>query len=226
MEEKLKKKGYALFLVIVNLGMGSKILKEARELGVNGGTIFLGKGTASNHFLQLLGLYEVRREIVLLAADAELEDKIHRGLTEKFHLEKPNHGIACSVHLNRIVGINSCSCDSESRRGDNGNMGYEAIFTIVERGFAEDVVDVAVSAGAQGATIINARGAGTHEHSMLFAMAIEPEKEIVMIIIDKSKSDAIIKAIKESFHIDEPGKGVLFTVDVNKTSGLFNSNED
>lgn len=224
MEEQLKKKGYVLFSVIVNQGIGSKVLKEAKELGVSGGTIFLGKGTARSNFLQLLGLYEIKKEVVLMAAHAELENKIHEGLTEKFHLEKPNHGIAFSIYLNKVVGINNCHCDNESERGDKENMGYEAIFTIVERGLAEEIVDAAVSAGAQGATIINARGAGTHENSMLFAMPIEPEKEIVMILINKAKSDTVIKAIKDSFHIDEPGKGIMFTLDVNKTSGLFESN--
>lgn len=224
-EEKLNKKGHVVFLVVMNLGMGSKVLEEAKELGVHGGTIFLGKGTACSNFLHLLGLYEIKKEIVLMAAGAELEDKIHEGLTEKFHLEKPNHGIACSIQLNKVLGVHNYSSDSESKRGDIENMEYEAIFTIVERGVAEEIVDIAVSAGAQGATIINARGAGTHENSKLFAMPIEPEKEIVMIISNKAKSDNIITAIKDSFHIDEPGKGILFTVDVNKTSGLFESNE-
>lgn len=219
------RKEYVLFFVIVNLNMGSKVLKEGRELGVSGGTIFLGKGTAKSHFLQLLGLDEIKKEIVLMAADAELEDKIHQGLSDKFHLEKPNHGIAFSLYLKKFMGGGKCVCQSESKRGDKGNMEHEAIFTIVERGLAEEVVDVAVSAGAEGATIINARGAGIHENSMLFSMPIEPEKEIVMILIDKVKSDSVIAAIQKSLKIDEPGKGVMFTIDVNKTSGLFGSNK-
>nr|WP_246566297.1 P-II family nitrogen regulator [Tissierella simiarum] len=100
-------------------------------------------------------------------------------------------------------------------------MEYEVIFTIVERGVGQEVVDIATSAGSRGATIINARGSGIHENTMFFSMNIEPEKEIVMIIIEKEKSDKIIKSIKETLQIDEPGKGIMFVMDVNKTSGLF-----
>ena len=34
-----------LLIVIVNNGLGSKILKYAKQNGITGGTIFLGKGT-------------------------------------------------------------------------------------------------------------------------------------------------------------------------------------
>jgi nitrogen regulatory protein PII len=107
------------------------------------------------------------------------------------------------------------------RIGGKDDMEYEVIFTIVERGLGEEVVDAATLAGARGATIINARGSGIHENIMFFSMNIEPEKEIVMTIVEREKSDNIIKSIKEAMHLDEPGKGIMFVMDVNKTSGLF-----
>ena len=36
-------------------------------------------------------------------------------------------------------------------------MGYEVIFTVVEKGLGQEVVDAATKAGSTGATIINAR---------------------------------------------------------------------
>ncbi len=230
MKEELRqvnnKKEYVLFFVVVNFGMGSKILKEAKELGVTGGTIFLGKGTVKSHILELLGLDEIKKEIVLMIAEDGLEEKVHEGLTKKFHLDKPNHGIVFSLPVKKVLGLTSCKCGIEERREVKNNMQQEVIFTVVERGLAEEVVEAAVSAGAEGGTIINARGAGVHENSMLFAMSLEPEKEIVMILIDKAKASYVIEAINNKLHVDEPGKGVLFTMDVNKTSGLFNDKKD
>ncbi len=215
------KKGYTMFIIVVNLGTGSKVLKEAKEIGISGGTIFLGKGTAKSHLLDLLGLNEVKKEIVLIVSENELEDKFHQVLIEDFHLNKPNHGIAFSLPLNKVLGLRSCKiCSDKPQIGGIDNMGYEVIFTIVDRGLAEEVVDSAVAAGARGATIVNARGAGSHEHNTFFSMSLEPEKEIVMILIDKEKSDAIITAIKDTTHIDDPAKGIMFTMDVNKASGL------
>lgn len=216
--------GYILLAAIVNFGTGSKVLKYAKELGVTGGTIFLGKGTAKSHLLELLGLDEIRKEIVLMISEADLEEKIHNKLVEKFHMDKPNHGIIFSSPINKFLGVRNSYENSEKTSRGEHNMAYEAIFTIVDRGLAEDVVDAAVLKGAQGGTIINARGAGIHENNTLFSMAIEPEKEIVMILIDRNKSDDVVKAIRETMHIDDPGKGVMFTMDVNRVSGLNSEN--
>lgn len=210
-----------LHVVVVDIGMGSKILNEAKKLGVTGGTIFLGRGTVKRPILELLGLDEVKKEIAFMISDKKLINKIHEGLTEKFHLDKPNKGIVFSSPVNRIIGLRNCDeVADDSRIGGREDMEHEVLFIIVERGLGEEVVDAATSAGSRGATIINARGSGIHENEMFFSMNIEPEKEVVMIIIEKEKSDRVIKAIKEAMHIDEPGKGVMFAMDVSKTSGL------
>ncbi|MBU5310632.1 P-II family nitrogen regulator [Tissierella carlieri] len=215
-------KELVLSVAIVNLGNGSKVLKEAKKIGVAGGTIFLGRGTVKNHILEILGLDEAKKEIVFMVSEDKLEDQIHEVLTEKFHLNKPNHGIIFSLPVKKVLGVKSYGkSDMDLRIGGKDDMEYEVIFTIVERGLGEEVVDAATSAGARGATIINARGSGIHENTMFFSMNIEPEKEIVMTIVEREKSDNIIKAIKEAMHIDEPGKGIMFVMDVNKTSGLF-----
>lgn len=97
---------------------------------------------------------------------------------------------------------------------------YKAIFTIVDRGKGENVMDAAKEAGAKGGTIINGRGSGIHETEVLFSMPIEPEKEIVMILAEDHLVNAIVSSIREKLEIDEPGKGIMFLLDVNKTYGL------
>jgi nitrogen regulatory protein PII len=97
---------------------------------------------------------------------------------------------------------------------------YSAIFVIVDRGKAEEVVDAAKAAGARGATIMNARGSGIHETQLLFNMEIEPEKEIVLILAQKDIVEPIAASIREKMKLDEPGNGILFLLDVNKTYGI------
>lgn len=220
--EKDINKEFTISIVVVEAGIGSRVLKESKKIGVLGGTIFLGKGTIPNHLLELLGLYETKKELIMMVSESSLEDKIHEGLTKKFHLEKANHGIIFSVPISRILGtINPDGSHSKGKVGGN-IMGYEVIFTVVERGTGQDVVDAASKAGSRGATIINGRGSGIHETNMFFSMPIEPEKEIVMILIEKSKTEDIMDAINKEMNITEPGKGIIFALDVNKTSGLFN----
>lgn len=213
-----------LTIAIVDMDLGSKILIEAKKIGITGGTILLGRGTIRNPLLNLLGIDEARKEIVLMITPNNLEEKIHNVLSDKFQMHKPNHGIVLSLMVGKVFGLHSMNKQSSITGGIT--MNYEVIFTIVEKGLAQDVVDAAKLGGSTGATIINARGSGIHEHTKFFSMDIEPEKEIVMIIIQKDKVEDVIKSIEATMHIDEPGKGILFTLDVNRVTGLYNQNNN
>ena len=79
---------------------------------------------------------------------------------------------------------------------------------------AEAVIDAAVLAGSKGGTIINARGAGIHEYSKLLSMAIEPEKEIVMILSEANLTESITCSIRENLKLDDPGNGMLLVLDL------------
>ena len=222
MDLEIIKSEHSLFFAVVNTNMGGKVLKKAREIGISRGTIFLGKGTVKNHLLELLGLYEVKKEIILMIAKSHLENQIHEELTQEFHLDKPNHGIVFSSSINKILGLKDSNIiDSQRKQGGTLDMDYEVIFTVVNNGFAEEVVDVAVKAGAQGGTIIHARGSNLEEQTMFFSISIDPEKEIVMILAEKDKSLDVMNSIKNIINIDDLNKGMIFSLDVNKTSGLY-----
>ncbi len=203
---------------IVDCDMGSKVLEEAKTIGVRGGTIVLGRGTIRNPILVKLGIDECRKEILMMLTPAGMEEKLHAHLTKKFHMEKPNHGILVSILVDKVFGIHDSSNDNKLEGCESM---YEVIFTIVERGLGQDVVDAASSAGSTGATIINARGSGIHEKETFFGMTIEPEKEIVMIVISKEKVKEVVEAIESTMHIDDPGKGILFTLETHRVTGLY-----
>lgn len=212
---------YMLFSVIIDFGKGTKILNAAKKLGATGGTFLLGKGTVRSSLLSILGLDEVRKEILLMCVESNLDETLHKELTEKFSLNKPNHGIAFSIPIKSIIGTGKLRNIIKEEEKGVDNMGYEAIFTIVNRGLSDDVIEAAQSAGSTGGTIIHGRGSGTHETEKLFNIEIEPEKDIVLILSEKSKTKEIVDAINNKLGIEGPGKGILFVLDVNRTSGLF-----
>lgn len=98
---------------------------------------------------------------------------------------------------------------------------YQAIYTIVDKGKAEWVIEAAAKGGASGGTVINARGSGIHETEKIFQMAIEPEKELVLILAKCNLVEGICQNIREELHIDDPGKGIIFVQDVRSAFGLF-----
>ncbi len=210
---------FELIYVIVNYGMGSRILHKAKKYGIPGGTIFLGRGTVNNALLNFLSLYDERKEIVVMGTDQETADHALKQMNGLLHFEKANHGIVFTTSACAIVGSRSCVSEEEGR-GENKAM-YQIITTIVDRGKAEDVIEAAKSAGSKGGTIINARGSGVHETSRLFNMDIEPEKEMVMILSKQAITEDIVLAIREKLEIDKPGNGVIFIQNVNTVYGVY-----
>lgn len=212
----------ALLCCIVAHEKGSRVLKTAKANGVSGGTVMIGLGTVKNRLLEILDLDETRREIVVMAAPHGIARTAAEALTKDMSFRKPGHGIAFIIPLISVIGsknIQENKIGGETPEGAEGYM-HNAIFTIVDRGQAEEVVDAAKTAGARGGTIIHARGSGIHETAVLFAMPVEPEREIVLIIARSEQTPAVTDAIRRKMNIDEPGRGIIFVSPVSETFGL------
>jgi len=212
---------WQLLAVIVNAGQGSKALRQGRLAGITGGTILLGHGTAGKHSLLWSDDSEIRREIVLMVADEHRIQQALVNLQQALKLGKPFHGIAISIKICGLLGSSVCQTNLTLEAEDDDMNLQKAVFAIVDKGMAEMIVDAAEKAGAHGATIINARGAGIHETSRLFSLAVEPEREIVLIIDDSARMPAIIEAVRQAADLDQPGHGILFAVDVDHAIGLY-----
>lgn len=213
-----------LFCTILDFGKGSKVLKLSRELGALGGTIFLGRGTVRSELLKKLGLVDIRKEIFITMVDNEQEDLFYDKMEKKFNLDKPHHGIAFSIPLKYCEKLGGSKYISKPEKKGVNEVDYEAIFVIVDKGSLDDVLDAAEQAGSTGGTVIHGRGAGVQEKAKLFNIEIEPEKDIVLILAKKEKSEAIINSIKERLNIEEKGAGVIFVLDVTRTLGLYQGN--
>ena len=221
MTNGLHNKEFELIYVIVNFGQGSKVLKYSKQNGILGGTIFLGIGTVNNKILEFLDIDDTRKEIVLMVAEKKVAYDALEALNTKFHLAKPNNGIAFSSSILNVFGTKSYNGIGIRENGGVENTMYNSIFVVVDKGKAEAVVDSAKKAGARGGTIINARGSGIHESSKLFLMDIEPEKELILILSENRLTEAIIDSVRKDLKMDEPGNGIIFVQEVSKTYGLY-----
>ena len=210
-----------LIRVIVNYGLGSRVVRSAKQHGLSGGTIVLGKGTVASGFLNFIGLCDVRKEIVYLAGDSQIVSRAMEEMNKEFELSKPNHGIAFTTSICSIIGSRSIACRIKKEdRGAEKTM-YHIINIIVDKGRAEEVVSAATKAGSKGGTVINARGSGVHETSKVFDMEIEPEKEVIIILSEVEKTEDIVASIRESLQIDEPGNGIIYVQETSRTYGIF-----
>lgn len=97
---------------------------------------------------------------------------------------------------------------------------HEVIFAIVNAGFAEEAMDVARAQGARGGTILNARGVAREKEAAFFGIPIHPEKEILMLVVDKEIRDRILNALYKEMGMGKKAQGIAFSLPVSDVAGL------
>ena len=66
------------------------------------------------------------------------------------------------------------------------NENYEMILCVVNAGFSDEVMDAAREAGARGGTVMHARGTANKEAEAFFHITIQPDKDVVMLLVPAS----------------------------------------
>ena len=97
---------------------------------------------------------------------------------------------------------------------------HEVIFCIVNAGYSPLVMDSARQAGAQGGTVIRARGTANRQAEIYFNIPVQPEKEIVMILVPATIKDAVLHALYRNVGLNTAGQGIAFSVPATHVVGL------
>ena len=94
-----------LLITVVNRSKETYFIDLLEQFEVNMQMVVYGKGTANSEMLNLLGLAESEKAIIISCVR---EDKIKEALEtldEKFHKVKNGKGIAFTVALDSIIGV-------------------------------------------------------------------------------------------------------------------------
>lgn len=100
------------------------------------------------------------------------------------------------------------------------NKDFEVIICIVNAGFSDDVMSAAREAGAKGGTVINARGTAREEAEKKYGIVFEPEKEMVIILVESKVKDDILHSIYRKVGLNTPGQGIAFSLPVDDVVGI------
>jgi nitrogen regulatory protein PII len=203
---------YKLLVSIVPHDSGELISNAAKSAGAGGGTIAMGRGTASNGVLQLLGLGDTSKDIVYIILEEEKCENVKAAIVQASESKK-HFGVLFMLNVGSFVkaGSNKSDVISESKGEETmADNTYQMINVIVNKGYAEDAMAAARKAGAGGGTIISARGTAKEGDAAFFGMTIVPEKDMLMILVPSDKKDAIVNAITELPCFDQAGSGIIF----------------
>lgn len=100
------------------------------------------------------------------------------------------------------------------------NSKYEMILCIVNSGFSETVMDAAKEVGARGGTVIHARGTANKEAEQFFQITVQPDKEIVLILVPVEIKDDVLHSIYRSAGLKTDGQGIAFSLPVDEVVGI------
>lgn len=206
---------FKLIISIVPHQKGEVITDSANQAGAQGGTILMGRGTAENGLLQLLGFGDTKKDITYNIVSEELVSNVISKIVEVTSTEKKHFGVLFTLELNDFVkaGTSKNECKGENKMESISS--YQMINVIVNKGFAEDAMAAARKAGAGGGTIIGARGTAKEDDAKFFGMTIVPEKDLLMILVPSDKKESVVEAIKSLSCFEKAGSGIIFCNEAN-----------
>jgi nitrogen regulatory protein PII len=97
---------------------------------------------------------------------------------------------------------------------------YSLIIAVVNKGLTDLVTSASRKAGGKGGTIMVARGSGNPNIAKFYGLAIQPEKEVVFIVVDRSIKDTVLKAIYDEAGLATKGQGIVFSLPISDAIGL------
>lgn len=97
---------------------------------------------------------------------------------------------------------------------------HEVIFAIVNAGYAEEAMEVAREQGVRGGTILGARGVAKPNEAAFFGITIHHEKEILMMVVEKSIRDNVLNALYKEMGMAKKAQGIVFALPVSDVAGL------
>lgn len=100
------------------------------------------------------------------------------------------------------------------------NKMFDLIVVIVPKHRDEEVLEAAKLAGATGGTILHGRSVRSSECKQRFGVTIQPEKEIVLMIVAKDKTEGIVDALTKELKFDKPHQGTILVLDAFDTIGV------
>ena len=211
---------YRMIVTIVPRGSGEKIAAAAVSGGAGGGTVLMGKGSAASSVLQFLGLGETDKDIALSVAAEDKAQSVMAAVSAATAGCRPHFGIMFSLWVGALMKSGPASDIDKGDIAMDNEGDYRMVNVIVNRGYAEDAMAAARKAGATGGTILQARGTAREGDAEFFGVRLVPEKDMLVIVVEASRRDAVLEAIRALPCFAEKGSGIVFSQPVSDFTPL------
>lgn len=202
-----------------------------------------GRGTASSEILDVLGIGSSEKAVVFCLEQEVLVPVLFKEVRKKIGYRSAGAGIAFTVSLSGInapilkvfkesilknekIGLEEQEKERKKKEKEAGKMNttseikHDLIFAVVNQGYSDELMKLAHEAGASGGTIINARGIAHQGPVKFFGVAVQDEREIILMVTSRDKKAAIMQAVSQHYGITSKAGGIVFSLPVDSLMGL------
>jgi len=187
---------------------------------------FPAHGTASSEIMDLLGLGNTNKSILIALANKYEADTLLHRMYDRLNLGAAGSGIAFTLPLSgcsRLL-INLLETPEGNalpiKEREQTMSEYTMIVTLVDQGFSEEVMAAARTAGARGGTVISVRRNEDDTRSETWGVNLLDEKEAVIILTKNDEKNALMQAISSRCGIQSEAQGLVFSMPIDSAIGL------
>lgn len=220
-----EKDSMKLVVTFAERGYGKALAKLYEERNVFCSYQYMGHGTASSELLDVLGIGTAEKDILISYASKENAENLLFKLINELQEDSYGNGIVFDMSM---TGLNSLVATvlmgqqgqqwqpGQDKGGSNMDVkaDHSLILITVNQGNTDDVMDTARQAGARGGTVIRARWAGPDDTSQFYGISVQTEKEIIAIVTETEKRNAIMEVINKKHGLTSEAGAVLCSVGI------------
>ena len=101
-----------------------------------------------------------------------------------------------------------------------GKSKHELVIAVVNNGHSDEVMEVARASGVRGGTVLHARQTAIKEASKFFGISLQPDKEMIFIIVEETQKIELMQSISKAFGMRTDAHGVVISVPIESCAGL------
>ncbi|MBQ9079556.1 MAG: hypothetical protein IJY27_00615 [Clostridia bacterium] len=212
-----------LLISIIERGKSKSFIEMMKKKNITFHLQTVGHGTAPSEMMDLFGLSSNDKDIVISLAPRRAvygmiaETESHPGGASKYR------GLTMVLPLSAInrlsAAVLSRTATANNEKGANVDMSksenkYNLILMSVNRGYSEQVMTCAKTAGATGGTVIRGRLAGAGEFEQFTDIHMDDEKEIIAILAPVGICPQIMNSVNSEYGLTTEAGGIICSVAV------------
>lgn len=210
---------------IVERGKAGDFLELLEKNGLYLSSVCMGHGTAGSEIMDILGLENSDKEIIVSIADRGRAKNMLTVLNDRLD-NFGSKGIAFMLKLNAAPNLIISALENQPgkpNKEDKTQMDgekYCLIVITVNQGYTDEVMAAAKKGGARGGTLLRARHVSAHEADGVLDFGFMPEREIIAIIAPKDKQRDIMDSVNAEHGVRSESGAVIVSLAVEDIAKL------